>query len=70
MSEANATLGEASWWRADYERQRELYGVASKFVTRLRAELIQACCDVRLTRLQRDMLLEIVNQIDDERRGR
>jgi hypothetical protein len=59
----------ASVRRSDYERCREICGVASYYTSRLRTQLIKAS-QMSLTRLTRDSLLDVVVQIDDERRGR
>lgn len=69
MSARESELTAASVWRSDYERYREIYGVASDFSRRLRAQLIKAAREEGLSRPKRDSLLGVVTQIDDEGRG-
>ncbi len=70
MLARESELTVASVWRSDYERCREIYGMTSEHTQRLRAQLIKASQDKNLSRPKRDSLLEVVTQIEDERRGR
>jgi hypothetical protein len=57
-------------WRAHYERWRDIHGPASPRTQHLRRLIGQVTRSDRLSALQRNELLSVIVQIDDEARGR
>lgn len=64
-----AALSNAGDYRDRYVRLRDEYGVLSYFVDELRDRIVHAARHDRMADTQRDELLSLVDEIDQERQA-
>lgn len=70
MSQWHPPVETAEHWRAHYERWRDIHGPNSIVTHRLRRSIAAASRNACLTEMQRNELLAVLIQIDDEVLGR
>jgi hypothetical protein len=70
MSQWHPPVETADQWRAHYERWRDIHGPNSIAAHRLRRSIATASESDRLSAGQRNELLGVLTQINDEGRGR
>jgi hypothetical protein len=70
MSAWHPPVENAAHWRAHYERWRDIHGPNSIRAHSLRRSISTATQSDRINDSQRNELLGVLTQIDDESRGR
>ncbi len=70
MSQWHPPVETAEHWRAHYERWRDIHGPNSLAAHRLRRSISMASRSEQVTEAQRNELLAVLVQIDDEGLGR